>query len=206
MFEIQSYHSFIITILLFQLIPGAGTIAILSATASHGVKSGMSAVCGILLGDFLYMLSAVIGLATLLQEFPYIFKITQYIGVFYLCFLGIEKIVLDPKADSLNDKGKNRKLETFKQSFKICLANPKAIIFFMTFFPLFLSEESNPITLLSMMFHVIIISFIYQSLLVLTGESVKNVLCKWRYSKLVLTRLAGITFIAFGIKLAKNIE
>ncbi len=179
MFEIQCYHSFIITILIFQLIPGAGTIAILSATANHGIKSGMSAVCGILLGDFLYMLSAALGLATLLQGFPAILKIAQYIGALYLCFLGLQKILSNHEANSLNEKRKNNKLKTFKQSLTICLANPKAILFFMAFFPLFLSKEAKPMTLVAMMFHVTIIS---------------------------ATRLAGVALIAFGIKLAKNIE
>ncbi len=206
MFEIQCYHSFIITILIFQIIPGAGTIAILSATASHGMKSGMSAVFGILSGDFLYMSFAVLGLAAFLQEFPAVLKMAQYTGAFYLCFLGLQKIFLNHKAESLNNKQKSNKLKTFKQSFTICLANPKAIMFFMAFFPLFLSKESKPITLVAMMFHVTIISFIYQSLLVVTGNYVKQFLCKWRFSKLVATRLAGIALIAFAIKLAKNID
>ena len=34
MFDIQNYESFLAAILVFQLIPGAGTIAILNATAA----------------------------------------------------------------------------------------------------------------------------------------------------------------------------
>ncbi len=206
MFEIQCYHSFIITIFLFQIIPGAGTIAILSSTASNGMKSGMIAVCGILSGDFLYMLSAVLGLSTLLKSFPTIFKILQYTGAIYLFFLGLKKIFLTHENDLLNDKQKSKNLKTFKQSLAICLSNPKSIMFFMAFFPLFLSKESKPITLIAMMFHVTIISLMYQSLLVVTGNSVKKLLCNWKYSKLITTRLAGVALIAFGIKLAKNIE
>ncbi|PIE46598.1 MAG: threonine transporter [Gammaproteobacteria bacterium] len=206
MFEIQCYQSFIITILLFQLLPGAGTVVILSAAASHGIKSGMSAVCGTLAGDFLYMLSAVLGLATLLQSFPYIFKIAQYTGALYLCFSGLQKILLDHRYDSVNHKQNMSHFKTFKHAFKICLANPKAIIFFLALFPLFLSKESKPITLVSMMFHVTIISLIYQSFLVVIGNTVRQLLCRWRYSRLVATRLAGAALIAFGIKLAKNIE
>jgi threonine/homoserine/homoserine lactone efflux protein len=59
MFDIQNYGSFIIAIILFQIIPGAGTITTLNATARNGVGVGMSAVCGTLLGDFVYMLAGV---------------------------------------------------------------------------------------------------------------------------------------------------
>ena len=65
MFDIQNYTSFVMAILLFQLIPGAGTIAILNATARNGIGAGMGAVMGTLLGDFLFMIAALAGLATL---------------------------------------------------------------------------------------------------------------------------------------------
>jgi threonine/homoserine/homoserine lactone efflux protein len=39
MFDIQNYASFLIAILVFQLVPGPGTIAILDATARCGVRA-----------------------------------------------------------------------------------------------------------------------------------------------------------------------
>ena len=51
------YGSFIMAIVVFQVVPGAGTIAILNATARRGVGFGMSAVLGTLAGDFIYMLA-----------------------------------------------------------------------------------------------------------------------------------------------------
>jgi len=40
MFDIQNYASFIAAILIFQLIPGPGTLAILTATARSGIEQG----------------------------------------------------------------------------------------------------------------------------------------------------------------------
>jgi threonine/homoserine/homoserine lactone efflux protein len=48
MFEIQNYASFILAVLVFQLIPGPGTIAILNATARNGVRAGLAAMVGTL--------------------------------------------------------------------------------------------------------------------------------------------------------------
>lgn len=48
MFDIQNYPSFVIAVLVFRLMPGAGTIAILNATASDGNAAGMAAVAGTL--------------------------------------------------------------------------------------------------------------------------------------------------------------
>jgi len=160
MFEIQNYYSFILAILLFQLFPGVGTIAILTATATHGIKSGMSAVLGTLVGDLLYMTSAVLGLATILNNFPTVLKVAQYTGVIYLFYLGLKKLFSKITGNSHDQVVKTSHLATFKQALVICLTNPKAILFFMAFFPLFLTQDSKSVTLVLMMIHVTIISLI----------------------------------------------
>ena len=70
MFGIHNYTSFVLAIIAFQIIPGPGTLAILSATARHGIRSGMGAVFGTLAGDLLFMLAAVLGLAAVLMGTP----------------------------------------------------------------------------------------------------------------------------------------
>ena len=206
MFEIQNYYSFVVAIILFQLFPGAGTIVILSATARNGTKSGLSAVLGTLLGDFIYMSSAVLGLATILSSYPMIFVSIQYAGVVYLCFLGL-KFLFAPMNNKLPEyRAKKRNLAHFKQALAVCLTNPKAIIFFMAFFPLFLQPDSRPATLLIMMMHVTLISLIYQTFLVLVGNAVARYVSRWKYTKIIASRMAGIALIGFGLKLAGNIK
>jgi threonine/homoserine/homoserine lactone efflux protein len=51
MFGIQNYPSFVAAIVAFQIVPGPGTLTILSATARSGVRSGMEAVLGTLTCD-----------------------------------------------------------------------------------------------------------------------------------------------------------
>ena len=56
MFDIQNYPQFILAIVVFQLIPGAGTLAIVNASARSGIKMGMAAVAGTLIGDAVYII------------------------------------------------------------------------------------------------------------------------------------------------------
>lgn len=88
MFDIQNYLSFIIAIVTFQLIPGAGTIAILHATACNGRSAGMAVVFGTLSGDFVFMTAAVAGLAAIMQANPVLFEMLQFVGAAYLCWIG----------------------------------------------------------------------------------------------------------------------
>ena len=202
MFDIQNYGSFIMTIVVFQLIPGAGTITILNATARGGIGSGMKAVLGTLSGDFTYMLAAVLGLAAILSAYPGILASAQWIGVAYLCWIGwklLRTSVMDQPTDIvLVQKG----WAYFRQALAVSLTNPKVIMFFMAFFPLFLGSESTPFTLLTLMGHVTAISFLYQTFLVLAGNAAAQRLSHWQYARLLATRLAGIALIGFGVKLA----
>lgn len=84
MFDIQNYASFIAAILIFQLIPGPGTLAILTATARNGIGVGFGAVVGTLLGDFTYMVGAVLGLAAVMHAHPLAFEALQWFGAAYL--------------------------------------------------------------------------------------------------------------------------
>jgi threonine/homoserine/homoserine lactone efflux protein len=204
MFDIQNYGSFIMAIIIFQLIPGAGTITILNATARGGIGSGMKAVCGTLSGDFIYMLAAVLGLAAILSAYPGILASAQWIGVAYLCWIGWKLL-----RTSVKDQPEYTALEKggwsyFRQALAVSLTNPKVIMFFMAFFPLFLSTESTPVTLLALMMHVTAISLLYQTVLVLAGNAVAQRLSRWQFARLLATRLAGVALIGFGIKLAFN--
>ena len=80
MFGIHDYLGFIIAVLIFQLIPGPGTLAILNATARNGIGAGLGAVVGTLCGDFVYMLAAVLGLAAVMAAQPMLFTGLQWFG------------------------------------------------------------------------------------------------------------------------------
>lgn len=71
-----------------------------------------------------------------------------------------------------------------RQACTVSLTNPKVMLFFVAFFPLFLTPEASTITLVAIILHVTILSFVYQAGLVLLGN--------------------GIALIAFGINLALN--
>ena len=92
MFDIQNYGSFIAAIVIFQLMPGPGTFAILNATARNGIGAGFGAVIGTLIGDALYMIAAVAGLAAIMHANPLMFQALQWFGAAYLCWMGLQML------------------------------------------------------------------------------------------------------------------
>lgn len=204
MFDIQNYASFVAAILVFQLIPGAGTLAILNATARNGVKAGLCAVGGTLLGDFLFMLAAAAGLAAVLNSHPIFFRGLQWFGAAYLFYMGIQ-LLRAPIGQSPTPREPGKAATVyFRQACVISLTNPKVILFFVAFFPLFLRPGAATSTLIAMMAHVTVISFLYQTGLVLIGNAIAGRLKSIPSARRIATRLAGIALIGFGVKLAAN--
>lgn len=202
MFGIENYNSFILAILVFQLIPGAGTVTILNATARKGVATGMYTVLGTITGDFIYMLAAALGLSALLDAYPHILTVAQWIGVAYLCWIGVNLIRTPVGERSVDPDLQQRRSVYFRRGLAVSLTNPKVIAFFLAFFPLFLGAESGPGTLFILMAHVSLISLLFQTGLVLVGHSVASRLSKWRTARLWAARLAGLALIGIGAQLA----
>ncbi|HOE42804.1 MAG TPA: LysE family transporter [Rhodoferax sp.] len=202
MFEIQNYASFVAAIFIFQLIPGAGTLAILNATARNGIGAGLGAVLGTLVGDFIFMVAAVAGLAAFMNANPYLFRGLQWFGAGYLCWLGLQLLRAPvDKGESAAEPGKTGWVY-FRQACLVSLTNPKVMLFFVAFFPLFMRPGASGATLVAMMAHVTLISLVYQACIVLVGNAVARRLASIASARRLATRVAGIALLGFGIKLA----
>ncbi len=202
MFDIQNYCSFISAILIFQLVPGPGSIAILNATARNGTRAGAAAVLGTVLGDFVFMAAAVAGLAVVLQSNPLIFKALQWFGAAYLVWIGLQ-LLRSRISSEQNVAGPIRTpMVYFRQAFAVSITNPKVILFFVSFFPLFLNSDASATTLGVMMLHVTVLSVIYQGALVLVGNRAAFFLRDLPSARRIATCLGGVALIGFGIRLA----
>jgi threonine/homoserine/homoserine lactone efflux protein len=76
------------------------------------------------------------------------------------------------------------------------------ILFFVSFFPLFLKPDAAARTLAAMMLHVTALSFLYQAALVLAGNSIAQRLRRLPSARRLATRLAGVALIGVGLRLA----
>ncbi|VVQ31135.1 Leucine efflux protein [Pseudomonas fluorescens] len=204
MFDIQNYGSFIAAILIFQLMPGPGTFAILNATARNGLGAGFGAVGGTLLGDATYMIAAAIGLAAVMQANPLLFQMLQWFGAAYLCWIGVQLLRAPATRDSAGLEPKRSARDYFRTALAVSLTNPKVILFFVAFFPLFIRPDASSLTLVAMMLHVSFISALYQGLLVLLGNAAARRLKAIPMARKIASRAAGMALVGFGIKLAAS--
>jgi leucine efflux protein len=201
-FDIHNYAAFISAIIVFQLIPGPGTLAILHATARGGMGAGMGAVFGTLLGDLVYMTAAVSGLAALLAAQPELFSLVRWGGILLLCRIGWNLLRAAAANNHDDVPGAGDSWPALRQAFMVGLTNPKVVLFFMSFFPLFMTVGTGPGTLAIMMLHVSLICLLYQAGLVVIGNRLARRLSGMQRVCGYARRLTGIAMIGFGVRLA----
>ena len=140
MFGVADYGAFVAAIILFLAIPGPGNLALVTSTSKGKVAGGLAATMGVIAGDQVLMWMAVAGVATMLAAYPAAFNAVQWLGAAYLAWLGFKLLTAKP-GDAPVFQIKPR--QYFRQAFTITLLNPKAIVFYMAFFPLFVDPARH---------------------------------------------------------------
>ncbi|MBS0346054.1 MAG: LysE family transporter [Proteobacteria bacterium] len=198
---ITDYPAFVLAVILFLLIPGPGNLALITSTGKGGVRAGLAATCGLILGDQVLLWLAVGGVAALLAMNPLAFQAVQWLGAAYLAWLGLRMLLAKPgQAPVLNIRPRHY----LRQALLITLLNPKAIVFYMAFFPLFIDPARNPglATYGIMALSIAVLTFLYGLIAVLLTHVLAERLRSNPFISRVLEKMAGSVLIAFGIKLA----
>lgn len=201
MFGIADYGAFVAAIVLFLAIPGPGNLALITSTGKGGVRGGLAATFGLIAGDQVLMWMAVAGVAALLAAYPTAFSAVQWLGAAYLAWLGFRMLTAKPGAKPVLNI---RPRQYFQQALTITLLNPKAIVFYMAFFPLFVdpAKHQGLLTFGAMAATIAALTFLYGLIVVLlTHHLAERMRANPRIAR-TLEKLAGIFLIGFGIKLA----
>ena len=201
MLGITNYSAFVIAFILLLLLPGPGNLALITSTSKGGVKGGLAATMGIVAGDQVLMWCTVAGVAALLSANPLIFHSLQWLGAAYLAWLGF-KMLMAKAGDKplLNITAGHY----FKQTFVITLFNPKAVMFYIAFFPQFIDPVHHQgwITYGVLSATIFVLLFVYGVIAVLvTHYMAERIRSNPRVTS-VLQKLAGVFLIGFGVKLA----
>jgi leucine efflux protein len=201
MFGIADYGAFVAAILLFLLIPGPGNLTLITSTGKGGIRGGLAATLGVIAGDQVLMWAAVAGVAAMLAAYPTAFKAVQWLGAGYLAWFGLRMLLAKPGAAPILNI---RPHHYFKQAMTITLLNPKAIVFYMAFFPLFIdpARHQGLPTFGVMALTIAALTFAYGlTSTLLTHFLAERIRANPRISR-ALEKAAGVFLIAFGVKLA----
>ena len=136
--DLETFISLSIAAFIFGISPGPGTLAALSVSTSQGLKSGLILGAGEAVGDVVYLSIAILSLGYLANYLEPVMIFVRWIGAGYLIFLGITQFRLkNLEFESKSHRSKSLLKYLFLR-FLIGGTNPKVIIFYLSFIPLFL--------------------------------------------------------------------
>ncbi len=201
MFGVADYGAFVAAIILFLAIPGPGNLALITSTGKGGLRGGLAATLGVMAADQVLLWGAVAGIATLLAAYPAAFFAVQWVGAAYLAWLGVKMLLAKPGDQPvLNIKAGHY----FRQAGLITLLNPKAIVFYMAFFPLFVdpARHQGLLTFGVMAVTIAALTFAYGLIVVLLVYYLAERMRARPWIGRLLEKTAGVLLIGFGLKLA----
>ena len=201
MFGVADYGAFVVAVIVFLAIPGPGNLVLLTATGKGGVRGGLAATMGLIVGDQVLIWLAVAGVATLLTTSPRLFSAVQWLGAAYLAWMGLRMIVAKPGDAPVL---KIRSGQYFRQALLITLLNPKAIVFYMAFFPLFVdpARHQGLVTFAFMAATVAGLTLLYCALAITLARVLAERLRANPRVQRWLNRVAGTMLLGFGLRLA----
>jgi threonine/homoserine/homoserine lactone efflux protein len=198
---VADYGAFVVAVLVFLAIPGPGNLALITSTGKGGIPGGLGATLGVMAGDQALLWAAVAGVSALMAAYPSAFHAVQWLGALYLAWLGVRMLLAKPgSAPILQIKPRHYA----RQAFFITLLNPKAIVFYLAFFPLFVdpAQHQGLKTFGVMAATIAALTFLYGLGAVLLTWALASRLRANPKISAALEKMAGFFLVAFGIKLA----
>lgn len=135
-----------IAMVILAAVPGVSVLMVTARSASLGFIHGVFTTIGIVSGDIFFILLAIFGLVILAETMGNAFVMIKYLGGGYLIYLGINFWWKRNSVTKDMDATESSLLSSFLAGLLVTLADQKAILFYLGFFPAFL--DLSAITLL----------------------------------------------------------
>jgi leucine efflux protein len=212
-YGITDLNTFVLGTIFIILLPGPNSLYVMSIASRWGVATGYQGACGIFVGDAVLMLLAVTGAAALLQTTPALFMALKYAGAAYLAWLGFGLLRAAWRQwrtaggpDTSAAPAASDAHRPFRTALVISLMNPKAILFFFSFFIQFVAPGyAHPeLSFLILGAIVQLCSAIYLSILIFGGARLAQQFRRRQRLAAAASASVGALFIGFGLKLARS--
>ncbi|KAF4408134.1 leucine efflux protein LeuE [Streptomyces lycii] len=222
MLGVTDLPTYLVGLALIILLPGPNSLYVISVAARRGVRTGYAAACGVFCGDAVLMTLSAAGVASLLQANEMLYAVVKYAGAGYLTWLAIgmlraavgmwrarhertpaggERAAGVASAGSGDTGGTER---PYRRALVISLLNPKAILFFVSFFVQFVDPGyAHPgLSFLLLGLLATLFSFVYLTALIFGGSRLAEQFRSRKRLSAGATSAAGALFLGFAAKLS----
>ncbi|MFE4535110.1 leucine efflux protein LeuE [Streptomyces scopuliridis] len=214
MLGVTDMPTYLVGLVLIVLLPGPNSLYVLSVAARRGIRAGYSAAAGVWCGDTVLMVLSAAGVASLLQANELAFGIVKFAGAGYLTWLAIGMMrAAWSMWRSRHERAEEASTSSpapapverpYRRALVISLFNPKAILFFISFFVQFVdpgyAHPALSFVLLGLLANVA--SALYLSALIFGGTRLAAAFRRRKRLSAGMTTAAGALFLGFAVKLS----
>ncbi len=210
MLDITNFGLFAFSVFLLSVTPGPDMAYVIGQSVANGRRAGIVSASGVALGSCTHAIAGTLGLTALITTSPVMFTAIKYIGASYLIFLGgkMSLATFIRKKDRGDAVPRNtRRVSAYRllsRGFITTLTNPKVLLFFISFFPQFVTPESDQhaASFLLLGLTYAFIAFLTDVTFAIFAGCTAGAVAGNRKLQNLLDRIVGATFIALGIRLA----
>lgn len=209
---ITDFWTFLLGTIFIVILPGPNSMYVLSVAAQRGVRPAYQGAGGIFLGDLILMVLSACGVASLLKASPALFYAVKYIGAAYLAWIGVQMLLACWRKLRANEAADPaaavpvavKESKPFQKALIISLMNPKAILFFISFFIQFVDPKfaAPALSFVGLGLICQVISFTYLTAIIFLGARLAETFRRRRRLSAGMGGGVGAMFIGFGAKLA----
>jgi threonine/homoserine/homoserine lactone efflux protein len=189
---------------LLTIAPGPDIVYVLTRGVSQGRKAGVAAALGFATGCIFHTLLAALGVAALIRSSELAFNAVRWAGAAYLVWIGIQAVRHRASFALADGGGGKALLAIYRQSVIGNALNPKVTLFFLSFLPQFVDTAAGSVAWQMALLGAIFMAqtaVIFGAVALFSGWIGERLRAHPAIGKR-LGLLAGLTFIALGIRVA----
>ncbi|MEJ3657507.1 LysE family translocator [Actinomycetes bacterium KLBMP 9759] len=140
----DSILTFVVAVVLILLVPGPAMALLLRRAALHGLRGALPTLVGLEVGLYVWALLAAAGFAALVAVSEVAFVVLRVVGAAVLLYMGVKALRAAWKGDAVEvevEASTASWWKAFGEGAVVQLANPKAAIFMVAFYPQFVPAD-----------------------------------------------------------------
>ncbi|SFO92946.1 resistance to homoserine/threonine (RhtB) family protein [Amycolatopsis arida] len=200
------YGSYLAVVILVVLAPGPDTMVMLKNALARGGRGGLLAILGIAAGNLVQGTAAALGLGALIAHSQPLFHTLRWLGVAYLCYLGVQALRgawrgNHPTPDEAS-RGHAGGFRSWREGFLSNVTNPKVLVLYLSVLPQFLTPGvTTTLDALVLAYTVAVLGGVWLLLMLLFVHRVRAWLRR-RTVRRALDAVTGTALLGFGAALA----
>ncbi len=203
--EFQSWLAFLGASIVISFAPGPDNIFVLMQSVIYGKKAGLKIISGLCSGLLIHTILVTVGISGLIRASATAFFALKVVGCIYLVYLAYlawtAPVMILAEEDSGSVRQEMTSFAWWRRGLIMNLTNPKVIIFFLAFFPQFLSDTYNhAVQMIIMGLTFIAATILVFGLVAVFAELVRKLVSTPRVQK-IINRTGAIIFVLLAANL-----